>query len=165
MATFPAIEPAARRYDLGVFPLTEQPSLSAGIVRFRHSELLTNYNLELEYVCISDAQAAEIRTHFQGQGGTYRSFQLPAEIWGGHTFSGNVFPVGTRWRYAEAPEETHHEIGRYSMTISLVSDGIYEGLAIDPVAVTMVTGAAVGQVAGLAVTVTASLSAGAATGV
>ncbi len=164
MAIFPAIEPAGRSYDFGTFPLTEQPSLSAGSVRFRHATTPTDYRLTLEYVYLTEAQATEIRTHFQNQAGTYRSFQLPDTIWKGHTFSGNVFPIGTRWRYADAPEETHHEIGRYSMTINFVSDGVYEALTTDPVAVTLAVGTAVGQVAGLAATVTASLSAGTATG-
>lgn len=164
MADFPAIEPAGRSYDFGVFPLTEEPSLSAGVVRFRHSTTPTDYRLQLEYVYLTDAQATEIRNHFQSQGGTYRGFQLPPIIWKGHTFSGNVFPVTTRWRYAESPEETHHEIGRYSMTISLVSDGTYEYASPDPITVAIAAGIATGSGGGFAITVTASLSAGAATG-
>lgn len=144
MADFPAIEPAGRSYDFGAFPLTEQPSISAGIVRFRHATTPTDYHLTLEYVYLTDAQATEIRTHFQGQAGTYRSFQLPPIIWKGHTFSGNVFPATTRWRYAEPFEETHHEIERYSMTISLVSDGTYEYASLDPITATLVAGTATG---------------------
>lgn len=164
MAIFPAIEPASRSYDLGAFPLTEQPSLSAGVVRFRHGTDATDYRLQLEYVYLSDAEATQIRTHFQGQAGTHRSFQLPATIWKGHSFSGNVFPVGTRWRYADAPEETHHENSQYSMAVDLVSDGIYEGATADPIDISIVAGGAGGGAAGLTITVTASLSAGAATG-
>lgn len=164
MANFPALQPAGRSYDFGAFPLTEQPSLSAGIVRFRHATTPTDYRLTLEYVYLTDAQASEIRTHFQGQGGTYRSFQLPSTIWKGHTFSGNVFPVGTRWRYAEAPEETHHEIGRYSIAISLVSDGTYEGAVPESVTSSITAAGAGGGGSGLTITVTASLAAGTATG-
>jgi hypothetical protein len=142
MATFPELEPAARSYDLGAFPLTEQPSLSAGTVRFKHGDAAVAFNLQLEYVYLSDAEATQIRNHYQGQGGSYRSFLLPSIIWKGHTFSGNVFPVGTRWRYAETPEETHHEIERYSITVTLISDGTYEGAAIDPVVATIAAGAA-----------------------
>ena len=144
MATYPALEPATRSYDLGAFPLTEQPSLSAGVVRFRHSVAATDYRLQLGYIYLSDAEATEIRTHFQSQGGTYRSFQLPSIIWKGHTFSGNVFPVGTRWRYADTPEETHQSGGLVNMTISLVSDGTYEDAAFDPITVSLTAGAATG---------------------
>lgn len=142
MATFPAIEPAGRSYDFGVFPLTEQPSLSAGIVRFRHATTPTNYNLELQYSYITEAEITLIRQHYENQAGTYRSFQLPSIIWKGHTFTGNVFPVGTRWRYADAPEETHHNTGRYSITIPLVSDGAYESQSFEDVAVNLAPGTA-----------------------
>ena len=144
MATFPALEPATRSYDFGAFPLTEQPSLSAGTVRFRHGTAATNFSLQLEYVYLSDAEATQIRNHYQGQGGTYRSFMLPAIIWKGHTFSGNVFPTTTRWRYADTPEETHLSGGLVNVTISLVSDGTYEGAAIDPITVSITAGAATG---------------------
>jgi hypothetical protein len=144
MAAFPELEPAARSYDLGTFPLTEQPSLSAGTVRFRHGTTATNFSLELEYVYLSDAEAALIRTHYQIQGGSYRSFLLPSIIWKGHSFSGNVFPVGTRWRYADTPEETHLSGGLVNLSVSLVSDGTYEGAAIDPITVSITAGAATG---------------------
>jgi hypothetical protein len=144
MATFPELEPAARSYDLGAFPLTEQASLSAGTVRFRHGTTATNFSLELEYVYLSDAEATLIRTHYQTQAGSYRSFMLPPIIWKGHSFSGNVFPVGTRWRYAETPEETHLSGGLVNLTVSLVSDGTYEGAALDPITVSITAGAATG---------------------
>ena len=144
MATFPELEPAARSYDLGAFPLTEQPSLSAGTVRFRHGTTATNFSLELEYVYLSDAEAALIRTHYQIQAGSYRSFMLPSIIWKGHSFSGNVFPVGARWRYADTPEETHLSGGLVNLTVSLVSDGAYEGAALDRITVSITAGAATG---------------------
>ncbi len=144
MADFPALAPNSRSYDFGAFSLTQQPSFSGGSIFFRHGLTSTDYRLTLEYRYITDAEITQIRTHFQSQGGTYRSFQLPSIIWQGHTFSGNVFPVGTRWRYADIPEETHHEIGRYSVTIALVSDGTYEDAAFDPVEATLVAGTATG---------------------
>jgi hypothetical protein len=144
MATFPALEPATRSYDLGAFPLTEQASLSAGVVRFRHGTTANDFRLQLEYVYLSDAEATQIRNHYQGQGGTYRSFMLPSIIWKGHTFSGNVFPTTTRWRYADTPEETHLSGGLVNVAIALVSDGTYEGAAFDPVTVSITAGAATG---------------------
>lgn len=123
MATFPELEPNTRSYDFGVFPLTEEPSLSAGIVRFRHSATQQNYQLTLGYNAISDAQATLIRNHYQSQGGGYRSFPLPPIIWKGHTFSGNIAPYTMLWRYSDTPEEEHLDIGRINVTIALVSDG------------------------------------------
>jgi hypothetical protein len=145
MATFPELEPATRSYDFGQFPLTEEPSISAGIVRFRHSVTPQNYQLTLGYTALTDAEAALIRQHFQFQGGGYRSFQLPAIIWKGHTFSGNVAPTNTRWRYIAAPEEEHRRGGYVNVTVALGSDGTIDAeLGLQPVDLTIAGGAATG---------------------
>lgn len=123
MATFPALEPNIRAYNFGMFPLTEESSLSAGTVRFSHSITPQNYQLTLGYLALSDADATLLRSHFQQQGGSYLAFELPSVIWKGHTFSGNIAPYAMLWRYAEAPTEEHLDIGRINMNISFVSDG------------------------------------------
>jgi hypothetical protein len=145
MATFPELEPATRAYDFGLFPLTEQPSLSAGIVRFRHGTTSENYQLTLGYTALTDAEAALIREHYQGQGGGYRSFQLPPIIWKGHTFTGNVVPTNTRWRYIDAPEEEHRSAGYVNVTVTLGSDGTIDAeLGLQPIDLTIAGGAATG---------------------
>jgi hypothetical protein len=145
MATFPELEPATRSYDFGQFPLTEEPSISAGIVRFRHSVTPQNYQLTLGYNALTDAEASLIREHFQGQGGGYRSFQLPPIIWAGHTFSGNVVPTNTRWRYIEAPEEEHRSAGYVNVSVTLGSDGTIDAeLGLQPIDLTITGGAATG---------------------
>lgn len=142
MATFPELEPNTRSYDFGVFSLTEEPSLSAGIVRFRHSTAPQNYQLTLGYNAITDAQATLIRNHYQSQAGGYREFALPPIIWKGHTFSGNIAPYTMQWRYSDTPEEEHLDIGRINVTVALVSDG-----TVDPefdVTVSIAAGIATG---------------------
>jgi hypothetical protein len=164
MATFPALEPATRGYDFGLFPLTKEPSVSAGIVRFRHSITPQNYQLTLGYTALTDEEAALMREHFQGQGGGYRSFQLPPIIWRGHTFSGNIVPYTTRWRYTAAPEEEHFSTGYVNVTVALGSDGtIDDELGLQDVDTAIVGGAAGGGGGGIAATVTVSIVAGAAT--
>ena len=146
MATFPVLEPATRSYDFGLFPLTEEPSVSAGIVRFRHSVTQQNYQLTLGYVNLTDAEASLIREHYQSQGGGgYNSFQLPSIIWAGHTFSNNIVPYTTRWRYIETPEEEHRSAGYVNVTVTLGSDGTIDGgLGQQPVDQTIAAGAATG---------------------
>ena len=145
MATFPVLEPATRSYDFGLFPLTEEPSVSAGIVRFRHSVTQQNYQLTLGYVDLTDAEASLIREHYQSQGGGYLSFQLPATVWAGHTFSGNIAPYTTRWRYIETPEEEHRSAGYVNVTVTLGSDGTIDAeLGLQDVDITLVSGAATG---------------------
>jgi hypothetical protein len=145
MATFPELEPATRSYDFGLFPLTEEPSVSAGIVRFRHSITPQNYQLTLGYTALTDAEASLIREHYQSQGGGYRSFQLPSIIWAGHTFSGNILPYTTRWRYIETPEEEHRSAGYVNVTVALGSDGTIDAeMGPQPVDITIAGGAATG---------------------
>ena len=145
MATFPELEPATRAYDFGLFPLTEEPSISAGIVRFRHSVTPQNYQLTLGYVALTNAEAALIREHYQGQAGGYRSFQLPPIIWKGHTFSGNVVPTNTRWRYIKTPEEKHRSAGYVNVTVALGSDGTIDAeLGLQPIVLTITGGVATG---------------------
>ena len=145
MATFPVLEPATRSYGFGLFPLTEEPSVSAGIVRFRHSVTQQNYQLTLGYVDLTDAEASLIREHYQSQGGGYLSFQLPATVWAGHTFSGNIVPYTTRWRYIETPEEEHRSAGYVNVTVTLGSDGTIDAeLGLQDVDITLVSGAATG---------------------
>ena len=145
MATFPELEPATRGYDFGQFPLTEEPSISAGTVRFSHGDEPQNYRLTLGYVNLTDAEADLIRQHYQGQGGGYLSFQLPAIIWRGHSFSGNVAAYLTRWRYVETPAEDHARGGYVNVTVELGSDGTAaDELALPPVYFLMTAGAATG---------------------
>ena len=145
MATFPVLEPATRSYDFGLFPLTEEPSVSAGIVRFRHSVTQQNYQLTIGYVDLTDAEASLIREHYQSQGGGYLSFQLPATVWAGHTFSGNIVPYTTRWRYIETPEEEHRSAGYVNVTVTLGSDGTIDAeMGLQPVDLTIAAGAATG---------------------
>jgi hypothetical protein len=126
MATFPALEPAVRSYDFGFFPLSEEPSISAGIIRFRHGTTATNQELTLTYEYLSDAEATLIRNHFQEQSGGYRSFVLPAIIWAGHSTSTNLAPANMQWRYIKAPEEEHLRGGYVGLTVTLGSDGTIE---------------------------------------
>lgn len=165
MATFPELEPNARSYDFGLLPLTEESSVSAGSVRFRHSTKLQNYRLTISYTAITDAQAALIRSHYQGQTGSFRGFVLPPIIWKGHNFSGDVVPYTQLWRYVETPQEEHLSIGRINVAVNLISDGPNEaaGLLLK-IATSFAPGVGFSgdkQVQGFNLAATASLIAGA----
>lgn len=130
MATFPELVPTTRSYDFGAFPISEVPSASAGVVRFRHGATPQNYSLTISYSALSDADATLIRNHFQLQGGGFRSFALPSAIWTNHSFSGNVAPYKMSWRYTEPIEEEHYSLGLVNLTIKLGSDGLLTDDAI-----------------------------------
>lgn len=163
MAIFPELEPATRSYTFGAFPLTEVPSASAGFIRFRHATIAADYQLTLGYQYLTDAEATLIRSHYGIQGGSNINFTLPAIIWKGHSFSGNITPAKMQWRYASPPEEEHFSAGYVNLQVSLVSDGLIDS-SLGTVTTSLVSGAAGGGADGAALTVTASLTAGAATG-
>lgn len=143
MAIFPELEPATREYTFGIFPITEEPTPSAGIIRFRHSTIPAAYQLTLGYSYLTDAEADLIRTHYNNQGGGHISFQLPSIIWTGHTFSGNVAPVGMSWRYTATPDEEHLCAGYVNLSVALESDGQFNS-NLGTVTSTILAGVAIG---------------------
>jgi hypothetical protein len=163
MAAFPALEPLTRQYTFGSFALTEEPSASAGTIRFRHATIPAAYELTLGYEHLTDGEAELIRRHYDTQDGGHISFTLPAIIWKGHGFSGNIAPVGMRWRYTTPPEETQRSAGFVTLSVSLESDGLRNSDP-DPITITISAGGAGGGGSGAALTVTTSLTAGTATG-
>jgi len=163
MSIFPELEPATREYTFGSFALTEEPSPSAGIIRFRHTTIPAAYELTLGYEHLTDAEATLIRTHYGVQAGGFMSFPLPSIVWKGHTFTGNVAPVGMLWRYASPPEETHRSAGYVNLSVSLESDGQVDS-SLGTITTSLTAGRAGGGAAGAALTVTTSLAAGTATG-
>jgi hypothetical protein len=163
MSVFPELEPATREYTFGSFALTEEPSPSAGIIRFRHATIPAAYELTLGYEHLTDGEAELIRRHYDTQDGGHISFTLPAIIWKGHTFSGNIVPVGMRWRYTAPPEETHRSAGYVNLSVSLESDGQLD-ISLGTITSSLTAGGAGGGGAGAAMTITTSLTAGAATG-
>ena len=161
MTIFPELVPTTRSYDFGAFPISEVPSASAGVVRFRHGPTPQNYSLTISYNALSDADATLIRNHFQLQGGGYLNFALPSIIWANHSFSGNVAPYKMSWRYAEPVEEEHFGLGFVNLTVTLASDGLLtDDVQLMNDEATFAPGAPAGIVDGLTLTVTATFAGG-----
>ena len=119
MATFPALEPTTRSYDLGDFSMSRAAGFGGGEVRFLHGgDDPLGHDASLGYEAISGAELELIREHYRGQDGSHVSFTLPAIIWQGHPVGG-IVPDGGRWRYAAPPEETHRSGDLYDVTVAL----------------------------------------------
>ena len=146
MATFPALEPATRRYSMGTYPVTEEKGFGGGSVRFKHGATAYSHNLELGFAALTQAEAKLLRDHYREQQGGYIAFPLSAQAWAGHTSFTDLVPLSTHWRYASQPQEDHLSAGYVNVQITLVS-------------VPAVVAAASG---GLASTVTCTLVGGAA---
>jgi hypothetical protein len=148
MATFPALEPATRRYSMGIFPTTEERGFGGGSIRFKHGTTAYSHNLELGFAALTQAQAKLLRDHYREQQGGYIAFPLSAEAWAGHTSFTDLVPTSTHWRYASQPQEEHLTGGYVNVQLTLIS-------------VPAVVAAAS---AGLAAAVTITLAGGAASG-
>lgn len=148
MATFPALEPATRRYSMGIFPTTEERGFGGGSIRFKHGTTAYSHNLELGFAALTQAQSKLLRDHYREQQGGYIAFPLSAEAWAGHTSFTDLVPTSTHWRYASQPQEEHLTGGYVNVQLTLIS-------------VPAVVAAAS---AGLAAAVTITLAGGAASG-
>ena len=168
-ATYPPIKPVGRSYSFGEFAVSRESNLSGNTIKFLHSDYSHALVMTLEYKSLTQSEIARIRDHYRGQDGTTIPFLLPAEIWAGHTASTNLVPTGTRWRYQDAPAEQHEPGGYVNASIALLtadnwlpspSPAVGIDLAISvlwsPGAATIATGSAL--------IITASLTAGAASG-
>jgi hypothetical protein len=114
MANFPAIYANAISYDTGALNISEEPTIGAGPIRFRHSLRTTGGIVSLTYQNLTQAQTQQIRDHWIDSDGTHRYFAVPAAIWGGAPLgqSDSVFC------YEEPPEEEHLGVF-FNVTVTL----------------------------------------------
>ena len=117
MATFPSIEPDTRSFDLGDFATSTAQGINGTEVRFNHGDEATGHDLTLTFLDRTDAELAQIRSHYLGQNGGQVSFRFPAITWQGHSTTSDVVPIEGRWKYAGAPEETHKNGGIHDITV------------------------------------------------
>jgi hypothetical protein len=123
MATFPALEPNTRSYDItGELPLMIEQAWPAGQVRYRtgYAPLASvGLQVQLSYLDLREAQVQQLRDHYAFQQAGLIPFALPPVIFQGVT--GNVFPPGIQWRYTGPPVETQKKGGRFDVIVPLES--------------------------------------------
>lgn len=160
MTIFPVLTPSGRTYTPGEYPHTPFITISGGQNRVRHSNVMLASQLQLAFTAITESAMLSILSHYQGQYGSYDSFELPSAVWNGAT-PADYQLVAYFWRYVEPPvvEDTHY--GRYNVELALetvppdggVVDGLYR------VILTRLIGGAAITTSGLSKTVTASFNA------
>lgn len=119
MANFPALEPKNRHYSLGDYSITERETYNAPPVLFRHSSSATGHVMTLAYEDLTESDMLLIRTHYRGQNGSYRSFQLPATVWAGHSDTQDIVSSASYWRYSAEPEEIQKGL-YYDVSVELL---------------------------------------------
>jgi hypothetical protein len=120
MASFPALEPLDRSYDLGSHPISAAAFSNGDETRFLHGSLAFGVPVGLQFRALPYTQARQISDHFATHG-TVRPFTIPAQLWRTHTSQTDVVPAGFLWRYSGPPEETPASGGLFDVSVSLIS--------------------------------------------
>jgi hypothetical protein len=167
MATFPTLTPSSRTFTPGRHPHSEIPTLSGLQTRVRTSNVILEQQLRLTFLGLTEAQMLSIRTHYIGQQGRFLSFAIPSSLLSGMTTPAYFTPTGYSWIYGSAPQvEDIPGTQRYTVSIELMTvppEGANVNGAEFTVSVALVAGVATSDAnnTGFALTVTASLEAGA----
>jgi len=121
MADFPALIPSTRRYSMGLFPSTAEPTLGHDPVLFAHGADRYGIRLRLTYAILLQAEAQQLRSHYRGQQGGTDPFLLPAVIWSGHSSPSNIAPTSTLWVWDSEPPEDHRSGLLFDVAVELLS--------------------------------------------
>ena len=109
MADFPSLKPTEISYDLGGLNVSDESTITAGAVSFRHSLKINNNILSLQFTNLTQSEVTLIRNHYIGQGGKHFYFKVPSDVWGAS--SGSIVPLNSFYRYNSTPEE--QQLGIY----------------------------------------------------
>jgi hypothetical protein len=132
MTTFPTLTPSGRTFTPGDYPHTPFTTISGWQNRVRHSNVMLASQVRLSFVAVTEANMLSILSHYQGQLGTYESFDLPSDVWGGVT-PADYQLTGYLWRYVEPPTVEDVYCNRYNIELALetvppdgaIVDGMY----------------------------------------
>lgn len=166
MTTFPALVPSSRVFTPGEYPATAFSAFSGVQNRVRHSNVLIVAQLQLSFIGLPEADMLAIWQHYAGRRGSFRSFDLPAEVVSFGSITDYV-PGVYLWRYAGPGVVEDLPCGGHNVTLTLET--------VPPVASNVVgadlrmtlslaagAGAAGSYAPGITLSITLSISTGAA---
>ena len=120
MALFPSLVPASRSYTPGNLPQVQRAALSGVATTFRRGNRRTNQTLSLSFENLTEAEVTEIRTHYEGQKGSYEIFYLSSEVWNGWVGTAPVPLISDyAWRYLGAPTIADGYPNQWSVEVEL----------------------------------------------
>jgi len=121
MATFPAIIPTTRLYTQGDFPGSIQASSSGVTTGFRRGNRRINQTLQLTFDNLTETQVNLIRTHYDGQNGSFEIFYLSSSTWSGYTTPPVSLVTDFAWLYATPPTISDGIVSKWNVEVELVS--------------------------------------------
>ena len=127
MATFPSITPTTRLYTQGDFPSALQASSSGVTTGYRRGNRRINQTLQLSFNNLTEAQVSLIRSHYDGQNGSFDIFFLSSNVWGGYATPPVALVSDFAWLYATPPTISDGIVSKWNVEIELVSVTIDSG--------------------------------------
>ena len=119
MSAFPSLEPSARSFYLGEFPVVQVARFGRNAQRFLQGSAAYGHQLTLTYSEISDADAQLLRDHYDDRDGEVLAFFVPDIIWQGHTDITIGLQFDGWFRYAGEPQEQALDNGQVTITVQL----------------------------------------------
>jgi len=117
---FPSIAPNARKFSPGDFPVKKFMSQSGAETRILYGSNRTGMTLSLSYKNISDANAELFLDDYEAQQGTYKTFEINADVKGGWEGNSDALDSTSKWRYAGPPQMTQVKPGISNLQVNLV---------------------------------------------
>jgi|TARA_Y100000401_G_scaffold111618_1_gene110053 hypothetical protein len=127
MATFPSIVPSSRLYIQGNFPNVLQSSLSGAVTGYRRGNRRVDQTLQLSFLNLTETQVNEIRTHYDGQNGSFDIFYLSSSVWADYATPPVALVSDFAWLYSTPPIITDAFPGRWNVSIELRTVPINSG--------------------------------------
>ncbi len=121
MATFPPIIPTTRLYTQGDFPSAIQASSSGATTGFRRGNRRINQTLQLTFNNLTETQVNLIRTHYDGQNGSFEIFYLSSSTWSGYTSPPVALVSDFAWLYATPPTISDGIVSKWNVEVELIS--------------------------------------------
>lgn len=129
MAIFPAHTPQQRNYSLGQVPQEEFRGEGGVAYQFLTGTIAVGQRLSLVYDNRPLAVVESIWDHYHAQ--QLEPFELPPEVWCGHTGGATIADPVLRWKYVEALPPERVSAGVYSLTVTLEAVGISIGATVE----------------------------------
>ena len=121
MATFPSIIPTTRLYTQGDFPSAIQASSNGSTTGFRRGNRRINQTLQLTFDNLTETQVNLIRTHYDGQNGSFEIFYLSSSTWSGYTSPPVALVSDYAWLYSTPPTISDGIVSKWNVEVELVS--------------------------------------------
>jgi len=119
MANFPAIVPSSRLYVQGNFPNVIQSSLSGVTTGYRRGNRRIEQTLQLGFLNLTETQVNQIRTHYDGQNGSFEIFYLSSSVWSDYGTPPVPLVSDFAWLYSSPPIITDAFPTRWNVSIEL----------------------------------------------